>query len=273
MAFVRRLLAAVSWRDLLSRRCRVCGDPVPPGPDGRASATADWPPRGLCPACAKSLSPRRGGFCPRCGAMEADPADDPDLCAACLLEPRPFSALAFHAPYGGLLRDMILAFKFGERPQYGAVLRDLFLLAFERAAARGVREGGTAPATPHAPVAPIAPIAPDVVIPVPLYPRRLAWRGFNQSLELARPLARKYGWPVDAQALSRIRDTRPQSTLSGRLRRENIRGAFAADPARVRGKTALLTDDVMTTGATVEAAARALLAAGASRVDVLVLAR
>ncbi|MEF3696604.1 ComF family protein [Desulfolutivibrio sp.] len=264
MAFVRRLLAAASWRELLSRRCRVCGDPVPPGPDGRTSAMAGWPPRGLCPACAESLSPRRGGFCPRCGAMEADPADDPDLCAACLLEPRPFSALAFHAPYGGLLRDMIIAFKFGERPQYGAVLRDLLLLAFERAVARGVREGGAAP---------VAPVAPDVVIPVPLYPRRLAWRGFNQSLELARPLARKYGWPVDAGALVRIRDTRPQSTLSGRMRRENIRGAFAAATSRVRGKTALLTDDVMTTGATVEAAARALLAAGASRVDVLVLAR
>ncbi|KUG28986.1 competence protein f [hydrocarbon metagenome] len=258
MAFVRGLWAAAFRHELFFRRCRVCGVPIPAG---AAAAAAGWPPRGVCAACAERLAPRQGGFCPRCGAMEADPAEPPELCAACLILPRPFAALAFHAPYGDLLRDMILAFKFGERPQYGAVLRGLLLSAFERAAARAGQKGGDAPAVP------------DMVVPVPLYPRRLAWRGFNQSLELARPLARKYGWPIEPGALARIRDTRPQSTLSGRMRRENIQGAFAADATLVRGRTVLLTDDVMTTGATVEAAAKALRAAGASRVDVLVLAR
>lgn len=273
MAFVRGLWAAAFRHELFFRRCRVCGVPIPVG---AAAAAAGWPPRGVCAACAERLAPRQGGFCPRCGAMEADPAEPPELCAACLILPRPFAALAFHAPYGDLLRDMILAFKFGERPQYGAVLRGLLLSAFERAAARAAQAagsaltGGSAPATPAVSA---APAVPDMVVPVPLYPRRLAWRGFNQSLELARPLARKYGWPIEPGALTRIRDTRPQSTLSGRMRRENIQGAFAADAALVRGRTVLLTDDVMTTGATVEAAAKALRAAGASRVDVLVLAR
>jgi ComF family protein len=192
-----------------------------------------------------------------------DPHEPPRLCAACQTGRRPYAALAFHAPYGGLLRDMIVSFKFGERPEHVAVLRDLLRAAYERAAARPVGTGQTR----------IAPGAVDMVVPVPLYPRRLSWRGFNQSLELARPLAGKYGWPLVPAALVRVRNTRPQSTLSGRDRRENIKGAFAADPARVRGRAVLLTDDVMTTGATVEAASQALRAAGARRVDVLVLAR
>ncbi|MDQ7833222.1 MAG: ComF family protein [Desulfovibrionaceae bacterium] len=263
MAVVRRLLAAASWREVFLRRCRVCGDPIPPGAAGAALATAGWPPRGVCPACVAALAPRQGGFCPRCGAMEADPAADPCLCAACLIEGRPFAVVAFHAAYGGLLRDLIVAYKFGRHPEHGAVLRELLLLAYVRARAdRGGPDADTA-----------VPAEPDVVVPVPLHPARLAWRGFNQSLELARPLARTHGWRIDARALARIRDTRPQSTLSGRLRRENIQGAFAADASRVRGRRVLLTDDVMTTGATVETAAKALLSAGARRVDVLVLAR
>jgi ComF family protein len=195
--------------------------------------------------------------------MAADPAAEPHLCAACLFAPRPFASLAFHAPYGGLMRDMIVSFKFGERPEHVAVLRDLLLAAFERAVARPSGQAGER----------IAPGATDLVVPVPLHPGRLSWRGFNQSLELARPLAGKYGWPLEPAALARIRRTRPQSTLSGRERRENIRGAFAADPLLVRGRAVLLADDVMTTGATVDAAAQALLAAGARRVDVVVLAR
>lgn len=191
--------------------------------------------------------------------MGDDPLAGPRVCAACLSVPPPQASLVFHAPYGGLLRDMIKAFKFGERPEHGAVLRGLFAAAFDRAMAAD-REG-------------IASAGVELVAPVPLHPARLAWRGFNQSLELARPLARKYGWPIVPAALVRVRRTKPQSTLSGRERRENIRGAFAADAALVRGRRVLLTDDVMTTGATVEACARALIEAGAARVDVAVLAR
>ena len=119
----------------------------------------------------------------------------------------------------------------------------------------------------------MAPDGPGGIVPVPLHPRRLAWRGFNQSLELARLLAADLGRPVLPGALRRIRDTTPQSQLPGARRRANIAGAFLADPAQVAGRSVLLVDDVMTTGATIDTAADALCAAGAARVDVLVVAR
>lgn len=252
MAFFSGLFAAAG-RDLFQRRCRVCGGLVPRCPKRRGASPSDWPPALLCAACAEALAPRRGGFCPGCGAIGPDPRAEPALCPACAQSPRPFASLAFHAPYQGLLRDMILSFKFGKQPEHAGVLRELLTGALTRAA-RG-------------------PATADVIVPIPLHPARLAWRGFNQSLELARGVSRTIGRPIDARALVRVRDTRPQSTLSGRERRENIQGAFLADPARVSGRVALLADDVMTTGATMDAASQALLDAGAARVDVVVLAR
>jgi ComF family protein len=114
----------------------------------------------------------------------------------------------------------------------------------------------------------------DVVIPVPLHVGRLRWRGFNQSLLLARQIGRKFGPPVDPFALERVRPTRPQVELSGSDRRHNVLRAFqVSDRARVQHRDVLLVDDVYTTGATVEECTRTLLQAGARNVDVLVLAR
>jgi len=113
----------------------------------------------------------------------------------------------------------------------------------------------------------------DVIIPVPLHVERLRWRGFNQALLLARPLARRYRIPVDPFLLRRVRPTPPQVGLSEAERRRNLVGAFAVrDAAALRGRQILLVDDVYTTGATVDACARALRRGGAKRVDVLVLA-
>ncbi len=237
--------------ELLQRRCRVCGGLVPHRPKRSAASLFLWPPPLVCASCAEALVPRLGGFCPGCGAIGPDPRAAPALCPSCEQTPRPFASLAFHAPYQGLLREMILSFKFGKTPEHAEVLRELLARAFARS----------------------GPAAVDVIVPVPLHPARLVWRGFNQSLELARGVSRVAGRPCDARALVRVRDTRPQSTLAGRERRENIRGAFLADPARVSGRVVLLADDVTTTGATVDAAAQALLDAGAARVDVVVLAR
>jgi ComF family protein len=113
-----------------------------------------------------------------------------------------------------------------------------------------------------------------LVVPVPLHPRRLRRRGFNQSLLLARRISRRYSLPLDFTALRRIRATVPQTELSAAERRKNIRGAFAVFRAQtITEKDILLVDDVFTTGATVEECAKVLLKAGANRVDVLTLAR
>ena len=237
----RRLLAACD-------RCQAC--------QGLLPADAALP---LCPSCRDRLAPRLGGFCPRCGAMGQDAAAAPGLCLDCRLDGRPWDGFAFHGRYEGLLRELVLGFKFHGRLGQGRLLAGFLAAAWRRAAARG------GPGCPDG--------TPDLLVPTPLHPRRLAWRGFNQSLELARLLGREIGAPLAPQALARLRDTVPQSSLPGRERRTNLTGAFAADPAQVAGRRVLLIDDVMTTGATVETAAQALRRAGAVRVDVAVAAR
>ena len=115
--------------------------------------------------------------------------------------------------------------------------------------------------------------AADFVLPMPLSRQRLAERGFNQSLLLARALA---PGRVDAGLLLRTRHTPPQSALERAERLRNVRGAFAVEPLRARevaGRQVLLVDDVMTSGASLHAAAEVLLAAGAAAVSAVVLAR
>lgn len=111
----------------------------------------------------------------------------------------------------------------------------------------------------------------DVVVPVPLHRRRLRARGFNQSELLARVVGRALGVRLAVRLLRRARDTRAQSELPAAARRRNVLGAFRSRP--VRGGHVLLVDDVLTTGATADAAARALLDGGADCVSVLALMR
>ena len=116
----------------------------------------------------------------------------------------------------------------------------------------------------------------DLVVPVPLYRSRLWWRRFNQSAMLAQSVGRLASVPVDCFVLARVRRTSSQVGLSAEQRRKNVAGAFKMLPARaarVKGKSIVVVDDVITTGATAEACARALKRAGAARVDVLALAR
>ncbi len=111
----------------------------------------------------------------------------------------------------------------------------------------------------------------DLVVPVPLAPRRERERGFNQAAALALPIARQFGLRHDQHALRRVRSTPPQASLSGRSRRTNLQGAFEAD--RVFARAVLLVDDVYTTGTTLEECARSLYAAGARRVHGLTVSR
>lgn len=116
--------------------------------------------------------------------------------------------------------------------------------------------------------------AVDVVVPVPLHPRRLAKRGYNQSGLLANAFARRIGRLCDEESFVRIRDTEHQSRSTGDERRKNLKGAFrVTDPSAIRGRTVVLIDDVMTTGSTVEECSAALHAGGAHRVIPFVLAK
>lgn len=163
---------------------------------------------------------------------------------------RTIVALDYAFPWDGL----IAAFKFGRQPELAGVLAPR-LAAHLRACQ--------------------APLA-DLVLPVPLSTARLGERGYNQAWELARRVARELGRPAWAGGLQRWRDTPAQTTLDATARRTNLREAFLPAPdlgRRLAGRHVALVDDVMTTGATVEAAAGLLRRAGAAEVSVWVLAR
>jgi ComF family protein len=115
---------------------------------------------------------------------------------------------------------------------------------------------------------------PDVLVPVPLAAKRLRQRGFDQGLELTRLLSRSFGMPVVHRTVRRHRDSVPQSTLSSwAQRRKNVRNVFHVEPRGVSGFRVALVDDVMTSGATVNALSAALLSAGAREVHIWVACR
>lgn len=118
----------------------------------------------------------------------------------------------------------------------------------------------------------IAPAEVDCIVPMPLHPRRLRQRGYNQAMEIGRPVAHALALPLRPHVLRRVRDTGPQSDLPESRRAANIRQAFRAQEDLAGLRIALL-DDVLTTGRTADDAARALRAAGAESVDVWVVAR
>ncbi len=113
---------------------------------------------------------------------------------------------------------------------------------------------------------------PDLIIPVPLYKSRLKERGFNQSLEIARPISIRSSIKLETGALQRVRNTKRQSDLSRNERQRNLLNAFTCK-ASVAGKHVVLIDDVMTSGSTIQAAALAIKQAGARRISVWVVAR
>jgi ComF family protein len=212
-------------------------------------------PGGLCATCWQQICFLDGPLCDCCGLpFEFDPGGSDTLCAACHARRPAFDKARAVMRYDAHSRGPILAFKHGDR------------LDLAPGFARWLRRSGRALLDEA-----------EIIVPVPLHSRRLWSRRYNQAGELARALARLTGKPLAVAALVRSRPTPSQGAMpSAKGRRRNVLGAFTV-PRRhksaIAGRNLLLIDDVLTTGATVEACARALKRAGAEKVDVLALAR
>ena len=227
------------WRGLGARlcppRCLACGEAAAPGTD-------------LCPACAAGL-PWNTAACPRCAVPLPDASSPVPPCGACQRRPPPLDAAHAAFVYRAPLDRLLPRFKFHRDLAAGRLLAEAMAARFA-----GLPQ-------------------PDAVMPVPLHCARLRRRGYDQALELARPLARALRLPLLDGALVRARATAPQSELDAAARRHNLRDAFALrTDARLPARVALI-DDVMTTGATLHAAARILRRAGVTRIEAWVCAR
>jgi ComF family protein len=233
-------------RAALPSHCALCGNAV----------CGNLTQQTLCEGCDRAYWRTTGERCHRCALSIPAAGRDADalrLCGACIAEPPAFDATIALADYRAPLAHLAVELKFHARL---AVARDLagrFVLPTHACG------GQTEPRI-------------DVIIPVPLSAKRLAERGYNQAWEIAKPLARRLGIRADAKAAARTMDTPPQAKLDAEARHRNVRTAFTAS-ASVRGLHLAVVDDVMTSGATLDALARTLKRAGAARVTNLVAFR
>lgn len=227
-------------RLLFRPHCLLCGESGDAGRD-------------LCGACASAL-PWNHGACAGCALPLAGAADAPDpipdmLCGQCLRRPPPVAATRAAFAYGFPLDRLLPRLKFHDGLAAGRLLSGLMAEAFADA------------------------VRPDALVPVPLHRARLRQRGYDQALELAKPLARRLELPLCDELLRRRKATTPQSRLDAVARRRNLRAAFEVRASPDMPAHVALFDDVMTTGATLHAAALALRRAGVQRVDAWVCAR
>ncbi len=237
----------LSWQSRLSAhlpsQCRIC---------------RTWPAQSFCQTCVARFA-RPVPRCERCALPLFASVSAPEgqavaqsVCGECLRLPPPLSVCLAAVSYGWPWASCVMQFKFGGQPALAAALATLLR---------------------SAPWVEKQLDLHDVVVPVPLSDQRLRWRGFNQAQLLAQALAPH---KTRSDLLLRIRDTATQSNLPRAERLRNMAGAFALEPLRapaVHGQRVLLVDDVMTSGASLHAAAQALLQAGAARVGALVVAR
>ncbi|MBX3512724.1 MAG: ComF family protein [Xanthobacteraceae bacterium] len=208
---------------------------------------------GLCATCWQSAGFIERPYCERLGTPFSYDSGGPLLSPAAFADPPAFDRARSAMRFSDVARDLVHLLKYGDRVD----LVKPFATWMARAGDEVLREA-------------------DALVPVPLHWTRLFQRRFNQSAELARGISARTKVPVIDDALTRVRATPPQVGLAREERAKNVHGAFAVEKAmraKVKGKRIVLVDDVLTTGATANACARILRRAGASRLDVLTLAR
>ena len=202
---------------------------------------------GICVDC-HGLLPWIGVGCEVCGT----PLPEAGVCGDCQRQPRHYERGLIPFRYESPIASHIHHLKYNQQLRYADFLGAMMCQQIWQDAG----------------------VLPEIIIPVPLHPRRLRQRGFNQALEIARRIGEELGLEVDYTSLLRVKDTVAQVGLSGAARRQNVRGAFRVrNQAAVRGTHVALVDDVVTSGSTVTAAAHALKRAGVTRVSVWAAAK
>lgn len=238
---------------LAPRRCALCKASQPPS--SRERPRAESLEARLCGPCAAALEPIAAA-CPACGLGRGPFHAPAPRCAACRTTPkRGLETTVALLRYRGAGRRLLHRVKYAKREDLGAPLG--------RALGARVLETGPEQGRP----------APDLVVPIPLHWWRRWRRGFNQAALVGEGVAAVLDRPV-VEALARRKATPALFGIEREAREAVVSGAFAVRaPAEVRGATVLLVDDIRTSGATLRAAAAALLEAGAARVDAAVVAR
>jgi ComF family protein len=220
---------------IFPRRCLSCREFSQSILCDRCHLAFPFVTRAVCPLCASPL-----------GEEEVS-----HLCGQCLVEPPPYQGLTVVGFYEGILHKLVERMKYHHEER---VAEELGVWLAERLAKKGVEA--------------------DRVVPIPLHPRRLRERGFNQSVVIARQISRRLGIPLELSQLRKIRETQPQTGLKAVERRDNVRGVFdLKEKGRLKKKRVLLIDDVLTTGATVRSCVSVLKKAGVDHVEIAVLAR
>jgi len=218
---------------LFPSRCPICDAP---------SGDSDYPP--LCSSCWGGIAPYAGPRCEICGTPF--PSEHGKVCGECIIKRPPFKKAFSYALYGGAIEEAVKGLKFSKLKKLSGPLGKFV----------------TTLPLPEA----------DGIAAVPLSKKGLLARGFNQSLLIGKELSRARGVPLFPNALIKIRETKPQALLPKKERLANLKGAFRAE-GELAGKTVILVDDVMTTGATLAECSKALLKAGAEEVFAVTVAR